>query len=136
MNRNADCSPMKEILKIITTGDKILIVLILLLGGFSLVALNHFRQPGYSVTIEVNGKVVHRLDLNRSIEVSIQGLIGTTTVKIDHRAARVIHSDCPEQICVKTGKIHLAGEMIVCVPNKVIVRINGDRNNQFDVITQ
>jgi len=125
-----------SILKIITPGDKILVALILALGIISLIALSHLRQPGDFVIIEVNGQVIHQLDLNISQEVTIEGSIGKTIIKIDQHSARVIHSDCPEKICVKTGKIHLAGEMIVCVPNKVVVKITGKQKNQFDVITQ
>ena len=125
-----------NISKIITPGDKILVVFILLLGIISLIALSHLRQPGDFVTIEVNGQVVHRLDLNISREVKVNGSIGETIIKISQNSAQVVHSDCPEKICVKTGEIHLAGEMIVCVPNKVVIKINSKQKNQFDVITQ
>jgi hypothetical protein len=125
-----------SILKVITPGDKILVILILALGIISLIALHHVRQPGDSVTIEVNGRIIHQLDLNTSQEVAVSGSIGKTIVKIEPGTARVIYSDCLEKICVKTGKIHRAGEIIVCVPNKVVVKINGKLKNQFDVITQ
>ncbi|UCE08218.1 MAG: NusG domain II-containing protein, partial [bacterium] len=94
------------------------------------------RQPGNSVTIEVNGRIVHQLDLNTSQQITVTGSVGKTIIKIDQGTAQVIYSDCPEKICIKTGKIHHTGEMIVCVPNKVVAKINGKRNNQFDVITQ
>jgi hypothetical protein len=125
-----------SILKIITPGDKILVVLIFTLGIVSLVALKHLRQPGDSVIIEVKGQVVQQMDLNTSQEITVNGSLGQTTIKIDHGAAQVIHSDCPEKVCVKTGKITHAGEIIVCVPNKVVVKIIGKQKNPFDVITQ
>ena len=125
-----------SILKIITPGDKILVIFMLLLGIISLIALSHLRQPGDFVIIEANGQVVHQLDLNISQEIAVKGPIGETIIKINQNSAWVVHSDCPEKICVKTGKIHLAGEMIVCVPNKVVVKITGNQKNQFDVITQ
>ncbi len=123
-------------LKIITPGDKILVVLIFALAIFSLVVLNHLRQAGDTVVIEVAGKVVQQLDLNSSQEIAVTGAIGQSIVKIDHGSAQMIHSDCPQKICVKTGKIHRAGSMIVCVPNKVVVKITGKRTNPYDVITQ
>lgn len=125
-----------SIFKIITPGDKILVVLIFALGIVSLVALKHLRQPGDSVIIEVKGQVVQRLDLKTSQEITVNGAIGRTTIKIEGGAAQVIHSDCPEKICVKTGKITHAGEIIVCVPNKIVVKIIGKQKNPFDVITQ
>ena len=124
-----------SILKIITPGDKILIVLIFAFGIVSLAALKHLRQPGDAVIIEVKGQVVQRLDLNTSQEITINGAIGRTIVKIEGGAAQVIHSDCPEKICVKTGKITYVGEIIVCVPNKVVIKIIGKQKNSFDVIT-
>lgn len=123
-------------MKIITPGDKILVVLIIVGAIICLIGLNHLRQPGDQVIIEVNGKLIHQLDLRVAQELTVNGAIGVTRIKIDHNSARVVHSDCPEKICVKTGKIHLAGEMIVCVPNKVVVKIIGKQKNQFDVITQ
>lgn len=129
--------PLKSsILKIITPGDKVLVVLIMALGVFSLFELNHLRQPGEMVIIEVKGQMVQQLDLKASQEITVNGSIGKTMVKIDQGAAQVIYSDCPEKICVKTGKITQAGEIIVCVPNKVVVKIAGKSKNQFDVITQ
>jgi hypothetical protein len=125
-----------SILKIISPGDKILVVLIFAFGIVSLAALKHLRQPGDSVIIEAKGQIVQRLDLNTSQEITVNGPIGKTIIKIDHGAAQVIHSDCPEKICVKTGKITHAGEIIVCVPNKVVVKIIGKQKNPFDVITQ
>jgi hypothetical protein len=121
--------------KIVTLGDKILVILIFALGIVSLVALKHLRLPGDAVIIEVKGLVVQRLDLNTSQEITIIGAIGKTTVKIESGAAQVVHSDCPEKICVKTGKITHAGEIIVCVPNKVVVKIIGKQKNSYDVIT-
>lgn len=125
-----------SILKIITPGDKILVIFILALGVFSLIGINHFQQAGDLVTIKVNGQVVQQLDLKVSEQVTVNGPIGKTTIKIDHGEAQVIYSDCPEKICVKTGKIRHVGEIIVCVPNKVVVKISSQEKNQFDVITQ
>lgn len=124
------------ILNTITLGDKLLVVLMIALGFVSLVALNHWTQPGERVVVEVNGQVVQQLDLQVPQQVIISGSIGKTIIEIGQGTARVLDSACPEKICVKTGKIHRAGELIVCVPNKVVVKIEGKRRNQFDVITQ
>jgi len=136
MFKKADSSTLFEIPKIITPGDKILVVLILVLGIMSLFAISRFKQPGVRVIIAVNGQELQRLDLDRSQEIMVTGPIGNTRIKIDHGAVQVLSSDCPEKICILTGKIRHAGEMIVCVPNKVVVKVIGKTENQFDVITQ
>ena len=40
----------------------------------------------------------------------------------DHSIA-FIQSDCPDQICVKTGKISRPGQFAACMPNQVLVKI-------------
>ncbi len=47
------------------------------------------------------------------------------------------HSDCPDQICVKSGKLHLVGQSAACLPNKLIVKIvpaNANSKDDVDMI--
>ena len=44
---------------------------------------------------------------------------------IEDGAARMEDADCPDQICVRQGKIRAQGETIICLPNRVVVRITG-----------
>ena len=136
MNLHAKKSSFSSILYLFTTGDKILVVAIILIGIFSIFALNKYQQPGQTVSIKVSGQIKHRLKLNQDREILVTGPIGKTVIQIKDKKITVIHSDCPEKICVKTGAIHRAGEIIVCVPNKVVISIEGEVNNHFDVITQ
>lgn len=46
--------------------------------------------------------------------------------------ARVSRSDCPEQLCVKAGKI--AGGSIVCLPNKILIKASGRQD--IDAVTK
>jgi hypothetical protein len=34
-------------------------------------------------------------------------------------------SDCPDKICVRTGRLHQVGQMAACLPNQVYVKIVG-----------
>jgi hypothetical protein len=47
----------------------------------------------------------------------------------------ITHAECPNHICVRTGWRSKAGDVIVCVPNKTIVRILGDTAEDTRVIT-
>lgn len=42
------------------------------------------------------------------------------------------HSDCPDQICVKSGKLHLVGQSAACLPNKLIIKIVPSKQNSKD----
>jgi len=41
-------------------------------------------------------------------------------------AAGFVSSNCPDQICVHTGWLHLPGQMAVCVPNRTALLIVGE----------
>lgn len=44
------------------------------------------------------------------------------------------HSDCPDQICVKTGALSLPGQSAACLPNRVTLRILGDAPGAVDTV--
>ena len=45
-------------------------------------------------------------------------------------------SDCANQVCVNTGAIYLAGDSIVCLPNRVMVEILSEsKGGGVDVIS-
>ncbi|HBE87040.1 MAG TPA: hypothetical protein DDW53_19330, partial [Lachnoclostridium sp.] len=40
--------------------------------------------------------------------------------------ASITEASCPDKVCVRTGKIHRSGELIVCLPNRVVITIEGE----------
>ena len=50
---------------------------------------------------------------------------GTNTLVIEDRAAWMEDALCPDHICVDMGKIRYSGQSIVCLPNRVVVSIEG-----------
>lgn len=38
---------------------------------------------------------------------------------------QVAHSDCPTQDCVRTGAITRSGQSIVCLPARIVIRLEG-----------
>lgn len=43
-----------------------------------------------------------------------------------------IESDCPDKVCVKSGRLHTVGQMAACLPNQVYVKIVGTDSDQND----
>ncbi|MGN0603418.1 MAG: NusG domain II-containing protein [Oscillospiraceae bacterium] len=56
------------------------------------------------------------------------------TVEVTNRSVRVISSDCPDKICEKTGFISSSAQTIVCLPNRISVRIIGNTDSNIDVV--
>ncbi len=113
-----------------TIGDKLLIGLLIC---WSLSALLPRRGPGDWALIEADGKPLGRFPLKGEEDISAQGPLGITHIRIAGGRVWVVDSPCPHKLCVKMGKKVRAGEVIVCVPNRVIVRVEGRRD--FDSIT-
>jgi len=122
-----------RIIDLLTPADKALVAFIIILSLATLPLI--FKTKGEEVIIEVNGKPLYRLSLSQPRTVEVYGPIGRTVVKIEGGKAWVASSDCPHKLCVKRGKISHSGEMVICVPNKVVVRIVGRRGGQYDAIT-
>jgi len=58
------------------------------------------------------------------------------TVEIRDGKVRISESDCPDKICEKTGFISSPMQTIVCLPNRISVRIindNSDTDSNIDV---
>ena len=51
------------------------------------------------------------------------------TVEIKDGKVRISDSDCPDKICEKTGFITSPIQAIVCLPNRISVRIIDEKNN-------
>ncbi|MGE5587679.1 MAG: NusG domain II-containing protein [Clostridia bacterium] len=82
------------------------------------------------VTIEVDNRPFRTVPFSQVTEVMTVDVPAgggrTVTVEIaEDGRARVLASDCPDKVCVKTGWIDRPGELIVCLPNRVVVKIQG-----------
>ena len=60
------------------------------------------------------------------------------SIEIKNNALRVTHAlECPNKICVNTGFISNSIIPIICVPNRLEIRITGGKNsNEIDAITR
>ncbi len=41
------------------------------------------------------------------------------------RSIAIVRSDCPDQICVNTGKLRVAGQFAACLPNNFVIVLQG-----------
>lgn len=108
--------------------DLLLIGSILVIAGLLLIGNKlMFNKPAKMVEITVDGKVVDTLDLKEDIETTVYSTgDGTNQLVIQDGKVFIKEASCPDGICVHQGKIHETGEMIVCLPNRMIAKIIGD----------
>jgi hypothetical protein len=124
-----------ELSSLMTKGDKTLLIAALALGFASLGISRLARPIGSEIVVQVNGKIVARMNLSQNQQMEITGARGAMLIQVAQGRVRVVSSNCPEKICVKTGAIHRAGDTIVCVPNRVVIRITGSGQANLNLIT-
>lgn len=83
-------------------------------------------RSGDSLAAEVyyDGKLVYVAEFGDLKEASTYEVNGVT-VEFSPAGARVVDSPCPDRICVETGMLTKPGDTAACVPQRVIVRIDG-----------
>ena len=102
----------------------LLLLCLCLAGGFFLWnALS--REEGAVAVVTVDGAEVARYPLDVPCEVVLHGTDGENVLVIEDGAAFIREADCPDKVCVRTGKIRYRGETIVCLPHRLMIRIQG-----------
>lgn len=108
--------------------DVLVVLAVLLLGvAAAWLAYGGENSGALTATVKHRGQVVARVELSSLTEektVSIDGAYHLT-VTLDRTGAAVTDSDCPGQDCLHTGRITQAGQSIVCLPEQVIVTLEG-----------
>lgn len=96
--------------------------LILLAAGMIFVFTISKKEPGKTVVVTINQTEYGRYPLFEDRTVEIKS-IGTNLLVIDSGSAYIKSANCPDKICVNHKPIHETGEVIVCLPNKLVVEI-------------
>ena len=108
---------------------------VLLAVGTALLAYGGKGEGSLTATVKHRGQVVAQVELSSLPGEKTIAIDGTyhLTVILDKTGAAVTDSDCPGQDCVHTGRITRAGQSIVCLPEQVVVTLEG-KTPSADVI--
>jgi hypothetical protein len=122
----------RKILLNTTGADRILFLLLLTVSLAGIFFIKDIMPQSRSVLVEVNGKPVYILPLDKNRILSVEGPAGNTTIEIKNHAVRITDSPCSNKLCIKQGWIHSGS--IVCLPNRVVVTV-GNKKDGPDAIT-
>ena len=114
-------------------GDFVIIAVVLLLAA-ALTAWFALGTSDGQLYAEVwqDDVLVERVKLtdetNREIDLD-----GHNVIVLAGKTARMESADCHDQVCVRTGTLTRAGQVAVCLPNRVILKIVGE-TSEIDAI--
>lgn len=125
-------------LKIIRKADIVLFVLLLLLGvGLSLPSFIKGTSTPENATVEITvaGELYGSYPLNKDTEINVSDKGHLNKVIIKDGQVQMIEASCHNQLCIKQGTIGMPNQQIICLPNRVVVRIVSDQGGDVDVIS-
>ena len=120
--------------------DFILIFIILLIVVVSF-GINHFTnaKSGKQIEIYVDNELYKTYDIDDEDEIKIESEEGYNVVKIHNHGAQITEASCLDKVCIHEGFITKPSESIVCLPNKVHIKIITDDTNNYgeeDIISK
>ncbi len=117
--------------------DAIFLCLILGIACAIFLYQRFILEPDVSgvVVVERDGSVSERYPLSVDREVLLSSDLGSNTLTIKDGKASVSEADCPDRICMKQGTIDKNGQSIICLPHRLVIRIESGEEAAVDGIT-
>lgn len=121
-----------------TRLDRVVVVLVAVACAASF-ALFGRAGAGERVVVLVDGvpRFVAGLDSDRTVR--LDGPLGETVISIHEGRVCVLDSPCPRKVCMGMGSVSRGGEMVACVPNRLLIRIEGAAASQetgYDLLSR
>jgi hypothetical protein len=123
-------------------GDILVVLLVLAAAGASMVLVSRANagEKGSLAVVEVNGREVRRVTLGSgqaARTITVKGWQGPSTFEVKDGRVRMVKSACRDKICVGVGWIDSGGRSIICLPNRVVIRVTGKRKTgKIDTVTE
>lgn len=108
--------------------NDILLILAIALAALAVCCgVNFTRRQGAYVVVSVDGRDVAVYPLDTDIRVELETYHdGRNTIVIKEGCACIESASCPDLLCVKQRTIRYVGETITCLPNRLVIRIEGE----------
>ena len=115
--------------KFLLAFDKIIILAVLIFTALITFLFYGKASENVSAVIESDGKLYGIYSLkDTEYEFDIKTKYGHNTVKISGGSLWVTDTDCPDK--TELGhKISKSGQVIVCLPNRLVISITGEKSN-------
>lgn len=124
-------------MKFLTRGDKFVIASVAIFAVIIYLVFFFFISSVRPDTVEifVDGRLYASYtlsNLKKDKIVEIKSEYGTNTLKISPDGAQMTYATCPDKRDVRDGKITKTGQALICIPNKVMVKLSGGADNKVD----
>lgn len=118
-------------------GDVVVIFFVVMLAVLVgvLFLMKTGMNKGNTVVIYQEGKKIQEFSLYEDREILIENNYANKLL-IKNVKAAIVESDCPGMDCVYSGWIGEQGRSLICLPNRVEIRIQGETEAEVDFIVR
>lgn len=125
MKRTFDCAIVKK------RKELLLFAGILVIAGTALLIQLAGRETGGRISVWQEGELLMEQPLSEEGEWKIAAADGGyNVIQVRDGKAAVTEADCPDAVCVNSGWISYRGESVICLPHKLVVRIEGEAGEE------
>lgn len=110
------------------------LILLAVIGALIIISVSvpKIKNTGVKYAqVTVDGETVYRERLSQDNEITLDNGI---KIKIENGEAYFLESDCKDKTCVKSGRLKKPGDVAVCLPNKTVLTVKGEKT-AFDGVT-
>ncbi len=106
--------------------DIILIISVILIGFILFIIINYiYNDTASKAYVYYDNKLIKTIDLStdKLQEYIVKGYNGDVVIQTQKNKIRVKEEESPYHICSKQGWVTSSLEPIVCLPNKIVIKI-------------
>lgn len=98
----------------------------------------HVNSDELIMKVSIDGKVVKTVTITKDMtaEYHFGADDHYNIVVVKDGKVSILEADCPGQYCVKKGEISKPKEIIVCLPHKLVVELEGKTDDGVDFISE
>ncbi len=122
--------------QIFKTKDVILLTALLIVAIVSFFIIHSKPNENLEAVIVKDNqtyKIINLNEVEQPYQINIDGSI-PVIISVEKNSIYFKNSECPDKICVNTGRLSKAGDIAVCLPAKVSIELRGNQK-EFDSIT-
>ncbi len=113
----------------------LLIAIILILSAAAAGYIYTHKTPGRFAEITQDSVLVRTVDLKQDAEFTIESPNGGyNRILVKNGAVSVVEASCPDKVCIHQGAISDRAQPIVCLPNKLVIKVTLPSRDAPDAI--
>lgn len=114
-------------------------IIAVLLAVSSVAAVLQFtdQKRGGFAEIYQNGVLIKTVSLNVDAEFTVKAENGGyNTIVIRDGKIAIVDASCPDKICIHQGAVSSGAKPIVCLPNRLVIRVVSTVKEKIDAIVR